>query len=190
MLWAVTGMHFRPREVNDPFGAMLVLSGGGRSAIPADFRGPPLNVLSYMAERAKHPVLRARLADVCWLLGRKRSAIAALASEAYVEIVKMVDAGELNFRFDDDYDPLKHDARDLLRRALQIGRAIGPDKPGPASAREMVSTLRARAFEKKLPIPIDWFAHLDLDFEISDAATVGSDVGARCWKHRSLCFVV
>jgi hypothetical protein len=178
MLWAVAGMHFRPREVNDPFGAMLVLSGGGRSAIPADFRGPPLDVLSYMAERAKHPVLRARLADVCWLLDRKRSAMAALASEAYVEIVKMVDAGELNFRFDDHYDPLKHDARDLLSRALQIGRAIGPDKPGPASAREMVSTLRARAFEKKLPIPIDWFAHLDLDFEISDAATVGSDVEA------------
>jgi len=30
-----------------------------------------------MAARAKYPVLRARLADVCWLLDRKRAQLAA-----------------------------------------------------------------------------------------------------------------
>jgi hypothetical protein len=68
MLAAVTGVQLmRAREPNDPFGAMFVFTDGRRSAVPADFRGPPIEVLAQMAERAKHPVLRARLADVSWL---------------------------------------------------------------------------------------------------------------------------
>jgi hypothetical protein len=43
------------------------------------------------------PVLRARLADISWLLERKRAALAGVATEAYVEIVKNVDAGTLKF---------------------------------------------------------------------------------------------
>jgi hypothetical protein len=179
MLWAVTGMHFRPREVNDPFGAMLVRPDGSRSALPADFRGPPLEVLSQMAQRAKHPVLRARLADIVWLLDKKRSALAKLASDAYVEIVEKVNTDQLKFRFDtDDHGALKYDARDLLRRALQIENAFAADKSGPTAARDMVAKLRARALEKLLPMPMDWFAHLDLDFGISDAAVVGREVEA------------
>ena len=176
MLWAVTGMHFKPREPNEPFGAAFVAPDGRRSALPADFRGPPINVLAQMAERAKHPVLRARLADVSWLLDRKRGALAADATVAYVDVVKKVDSGCLKFRFDKDRGALKYDARDLLRRALMIGRAIGMQKPGPTAAREMVARLRTRALEKSLPIAMDWFGHLDLDFRISDPIGVGKDV--------------
>jgi hypothetical protein len=176
MLWAVANMHFRPKQPNDPFGAMLVLADGGRSALPADFRGPPIEVLSQMASRAKHPVLRARLADVCWLLDQKRSTLAATASEAYVEIVEKVDAGQLKFRFDNEPDALTYEAADLLRRGLQIGHAIGRDKPGSLAPRKMVAALRARAFEKRLPHPALWFAHLDLDYGISDPGNVGKEV--------------
>jgi hypothetical protein len=38
-----------------------------------------------MATHAKHPVPRARLADVCWLLDRKRAQLGASAISAYVE---------------------------------------------------------------------------------------------------------
>lgn len=100
MLAAVMGMHFKPKEPNEPFGAMAVFADGRRSAIPADFRGSPVDVLAQMAERAKHPVLRARLADTCWLLDRKRGRLAGVAVAAYVEIVKLVDAGTLRFRFE------------------------------------------------------------------------------------------
>lgn len=177
MLWAVTGMHFRPRQPNDPFGAAWVYN-DRRSALLADFGGPPIEVLAQMAERAKHPVLRARLADVCWLLDRKRAALGKLAAEAYVEIIQKVDAGRLKFRFESEPDALNFEASNLLRRALQIGYAIGPDKPGPAAARQSVAALRVRAFAKRLPIPADWFAHLDLDFGISNPATVGKEVEA------------
>ena len=95
MLSAVMGMHFKPQEPNEPFGAMAVFADGRRSAMPADFRGSPIDVLAQMAERAKHPVLRARLADTSWLLDRKRGRLAGVAAAAYVEIVKLVDAGAL-----------------------------------------------------------------------------------------------
>jgi hypothetical protein len=64
MLWAVTGMQFRSKEPNEPFGAMMTFSDGRRSALPADFRGSPVEVLAHMAGQAKHPVLRARLTDI------------------------------------------------------------------------------------------------------------------------------
>jgi hypothetical protein len=102
MLAAVAGMLFKPQEPNEPFGAMAIGSDGRRSALPSDFRGPLVEVLADMAARAKHSVLRARLADTCWLLDRKKGQLAATAAAAYVKIVKKVDDGRLKFRFDKD----------------------------------------------------------------------------------------
>jgi hypothetical protein len=60
MLSAVTGIRFTPEHGNEPFAPMAVLADGRRSPIPEDFRGAPLEVLAYMAERAANTVLRAR----------------------------------------------------------------------------------------------------------------------------------
>ena len=38
MLSAITGMHFKPEERNEPFGPMVVFADGSRSAVPSDFR--------------------------------------------------------------------------------------------------------------------------------------------------------
>jgi len=73
MLAAVMGMHLKSQEPNEPFGPMVVWADGRRSAAPGDLRGEPVEVLAQMVLRAKHSVLRARLADVCWLLDRKRA---------------------------------------------------------------------------------------------------------------------
>jgi hypothetical protein len=178
MLAAVAGMLFKPQEPNEPLAAMAVFADGRRSAVPGDFRGTPADVLADMAARANHPVLRARLADVCWLLDRKKAQFAASAASAYVEVVKKVDAGELKFRFDEVSDVLAFEVRDLLRRVLGIGRAIGADKAGPSAAREIAADLRKRAFAKSLPVQALWFGHLDLDFEISDPGDVGTEVEA------------
>lgn len=175
MLAAVTGMMFWPQDPNEPFGAMAIFADGRRTAIPADFRGPPVEVLADMAVLAKHPVLRARLADTCWLLDRKKGQLAAVAAEAYVEIVNKVDCGALAFDDDEERGVLQVEVRDLLRRALLIGRVIGPEKPGPSTARQTVVVFRRRALEERLPIPLLWFSHLDLDFGISDPAKVGED---------------
>jgi hypothetical protein len=179
MLGGACGMLLQPAEPNEPFAAMAIFPGKGRSAIPSDFMGPPLEALVEMASLAKHPTLRARLGDLCWLLDRKRGALAGTAASAYVEIVEKVDSGVLKFQFDEDArGALRHRARDLLRRALFIGRAIGMEKPGPAAARALAVNLRARAVEKLMPAPALWFGHLELDFRITDAGQVGEEIEA------------
>jgi hypothetical protein len=106
MLAAVMDMHLKAQEPNEPFGPMVVWADGRRSAAPGDFRGEPVDVLAQMAARAKHPVLRARFADVCWLLDRKRAQLGMTAISAYVEIVKLVDSGALRFQFDNEQGAL------------------------------------------------------------------------------------
>jgi hypothetical protein len=80
ILAAVTGMHLKSQNQSEPFGPMVVSAEGRRTAAPRDFRGEPVAVLSEMAARAEHPVLRARLADVSWLLERKRAQLMVASS--------------------------------------------------------------------------------------------------------------
>jgi hypothetical protein len=179
MLAAVMGMHFKPNEPNEPFGAMVVFADGRRSATPTDFRGAPVDVLEAMAEKFSHPVMRARLADLCWLLDRKRGRLGVAAASAYVEIVAKADTGALRFRFDaGKHGALRHEARDLLKRALLIGHGTGMDKNGPSEAQKLAAGLRKRSVDEQLPMPAQMFGHLDLDFRISDPAEVGKDVEA------------
>jgi hypothetical protein len=176
MLAAVMGMQFKPNEPNDPFAAMVIWADGRRSAIPADFRGA-IEALAEMAGRAQHPVLRARLADLCWLLDRKRGRLGVNAATAYVEVVSKVDAGTLKFQFDEkENGALRHEARDLLKRALFIGRGTGMEKNGLSEAQKLVAILRKRAIEEQQTGPALMFGRLDLHFGISDAAQVGKDV--------------
>lgn len=149
MLSAVTGMHFKPEERHEPFGPMVTFADGRRSAIPSDFREGHVDLLAEMAERAKQPVLRARLVDVCWLLDRKRGNLGSLAVNAYAETVQKADRGVLKFRFESEEGALHPPARDYLRRALQVGRAIGWDNVETIAAREAVILLRKRAIESR-----------------------------------------
>ena len=176
MLSAVTGMHFKPQERHEPFGPMITFPDGRRSAIPSDFRGAHIDLLGEMARRAKNPVLRARLADVCWLLDRKRGDLGNLAVAAYVEIVQKADSGELKFRFQKELGALQYNVRDYLRRALQIGRAIGWDKPETIAAQEVVILLQKRAIEMRALVPVLWFCELDLDSRVSNPAEVAAGI--------------
>lgn len=176
MLAAAAGMMLRPEQKNEPFGPMLVLADGRRSPAPSDFRGQPEDVLVVAAETAQHPALKARLADLCWVLDRKKGKLGAAAVAAYTDVVKRVDDGSLMFPFDEGQGALKHDARNLLRRALHISKAVGWDKSEAIAAREMVSDLRARSIQESLALPAFWFSELDLDFRISDPEAIATDV--------------
>jgi hypothetical protein len=182
MLSAACGMLLRPNEKNDPFGAMMIFADGRRSPVPSDFRGAPIEVLSSVAEKAKHPALRARLGDLCWFLDRKKGKMASSAIAAYVDIVKGVDTGALAFRYDEGGGALKHDARDLLRRALHLARAVGWDNSEALTARALTAELRARAITEGRLIPALWFNELDLQFSVSDPASVGKELEALSGK--------
>jgi len=121
-------------------------------------------------------VLKARLADLSWLLERRRGAVGSLAVTAYVDIVEGVESGALKFPFADDWGPLEHGALDLLRRALQIGWGIGRDKPEVIRARETVVRLRERAIELRTAVAVVWFSELDLDFAVSEPLAVADGI--------------
>jgi hypothetical protein len=92
--------------------------------------------------------------------------------------VKQADSGALKFQYERDPGALKIEARDLLRRALSIARAMGSDQTAGPAARAMAADLRVRSFEGLLPIPALWFGHLDLDLGISDPGEVGKEIEA------------
>jgi hypothetical protein len=177
MLAAVTNMQLRPRDKHEPFGPMAVMSNGNRSATPADFRGH-VEQLSNMALRAVNPVLRSRLADVTWVLDRKRAAAATAAISSYVEIVNGIKRDEPEEREEHDFGVLRLDVQDYMRRALQIGRAIGWDKPETLAARGLGIELRELAFRRRKAAPIYWFSYLDLDFDLSSSDRVSEELEA------------
>src|SRR5262249_18760758 len=118
ILGAVCSFHFRPENRDDPFGPMARFS-DSRTAVPEDFRGRPVEVLAHSIERIENPAVRARVADVVWLLERKRVAAGWHAVEGYAETVRCVKNGERTFRVEEggvhDFEVAEH-----LRRGIQI----------------------------------------------------------------------
>lgn len=176
MLSAITGMHFKPHEREEPFGPMLAMADGRRSAIPVDFHDGHIDLLADMAMRAANPVLRARLADVAWLLDRRRGKLGRIAITAYLDTIEALEAGTLKFPLSDSAGALDHGARELLCRALHVGRTIGWDKPEAVRARAAVVRLRERAMMLRSGVAVLWFTELDLDFGVSDPAVVGAGI--------------
>ncbi len=174
MLRAITQMHFKPQEVNEPFGALFIM-GNQRSAIPSDFRNH-VDIIAEMANRAKNVVLRARLSDLCWLLERKRSDMALAAISAYGDIVQKTDQNELQFSFSDEQGALQPEAKYYLLRALLIDRAIGSNKSETTVAKNLVVKLRMQAAKELKLVPLHWFSELDLDFNISEADEVAEKI--------------
>ncbi len=175
MLSAVTQMYFKPKESQEPFGPMMAMADGRRTAAPADFR-TQVETLAILAERAVNPVLKARLSDLCWLLERRRAKQGFAAVTAYTETVRKMGAGELKHRFLEDKGALHHDGRDALLRALYIGHALGDDKPETTAARDLAKYLRKKCLSDGTPVEVHRFSRLDLDYGTSDPSEIGTDI--------------
>jgi hypothetical protein len=174
-LWGLTGLHFKPADINEPFGPMMVYSNGARSAILSDFSGH-IDMLATMAVTTSNLVLKARLSDICWLLDRKRAALGTAAISSYLKILREIEAGELKFGFNVGDDRLRHETYEYLLRALGIGRTIGWNKPESLAARQMLIDIRKRAIEARVLLPTHWFSSLDLQFGVSDPGETASDL--------------
>jgi hypothetical protein len=174
MLAAAMHMHFKPHERHEPFGPILVMD-GRRSAIPSDFRAQ-VDAFAIAAERTKNPVLKARLADLCWLLDRKKAALGFIALTSYVEIVAGMETRELTHRTLDASGALHHKSRDLLLRALCIGQSLGRDKSETLAAQDAVRRLRNQSLTDGSQVEVLRFAALDLDFGVSEPVEVAAGI--------------
>lgn len=175
LLQSLTGMNFKPEDANEPFGPMVVLPDGRRSAIPEDFRGH-LDVLGSLAKATNNVVLRARLCDLVWLLDRRQWVHGVEAIKAYIELVTRIEAGELKFGSGDDDFPFHPNTRDVLLRALGLARLLGWDKPEAQSARDQLVAVRQRAVAARAAVPVHWYCELDLQMRISDPLTIAAEI--------------
>lgn len=175
MLHDLTSMHFKPEDYNEPFGPMMVLANGMRTAIPADFRGH-IDMIDAMARESANVALKARLSDVAWLLDRKRSSLGAEAIKAYVELIRLIENGDIKFRHTPEGARFHHGTWLYLVRSLKIGRTIGWEKAETEAAKQSLVAIRNRAVRDCDPVAVHWFSSVDLQFQVSDPMAVASDL--------------
>lgn len=122
MLASVLCMHETPSRAS-PFGPVMVMADGTRSAAPDDFSGPLVEVVVAARGRLNHPVARARLAHLAWFLERRRRDEGLAALHAYIEIIESLDHGRLEARGERGVHGVT--GRDLLRRAFGVCHGLG-----------------------------------------------------------------
>ncbi len=172
MLGAVCSFHFRPDYRDDPFGPMMQF-GDRRTAVPNDFKGAPVEMLAGSTTRFSNPAVRARVADMVWLLDRKRAEAGWQAIDAYGDIVAGV--RERRHVFRPEVGPHGYETAGVLRRSIQIARVLGWDDDKSLALRAQVATLRADAAQIVNAGSFRRLATLDLDYRISPSALVGEE---------------
>ncbi len=173
MLGSIASFYFKPENQAEPYGPMMRFE-GKRTAQPDDFSKAIAQMLAAQLERVSHPGLRARLADLVWIVDRKQHAAAAEAVAAYAAIVDALVEKSATLRRG-QADEHGHEVPQFLRRALQIGKAIGWDKDVVLKARGQVAALRKSSVETAKTFSHIRFATLDLDYQISDPIEIATD---------------
>ena len=175
MLAAICGMHCKPSEPNEPFGAMMTWA-DRRTAIPTDFNDQ-VELLSVIAAKVRNLTLRARLSDVCWFLQRNRTALGLQAANAYADIIDEISKGTLSWHYG-ERDVLHHNSCDIIMRALQIAWIAGRNSPEMDRIRALSRALREKALVSGDVVVILWFSEQDLNCNTSDAAEIGDSLKA------------
>jgi hypothetical protein len=137
MLGAVCSFYFKPSQSAEPYGPMMI-HGSARSAQASDFKGNPTMVLAEQIGRVAHLGVKARVADLVWLLDCKQATAGLSAIAGYYNIVSSIRSEAATLR-NDQHDAHFHEVPNFLRRAMQIGKAVGWDKPEVVEARAFVS---------------------------------------------------
>ncbi len=114
-LWLLAdacSMRLVPRSSNEPYRPYFVV-GNGRSPIPNDFTNDQAEFFAQIVDEIDDVLLRARLADLVWLIKEPRTPrFALLAIDAYRQIPL-------------DQKAWLRDGRTCWQRALQLSRQLG-----------------------------------------------------------------
>jgi hypothetical protein len=165
LLAAVTQVHFKPSDLAEPYGPMLVM-GEQRSLIPSDLGGTQSAVFTSVASEISNPGLRSRLADIAWLNDRKQAAMAQLAVGSYCAAVQVVIDGKAEFFLEDAKATSYHGTR-FLRRACQIANMTGWKEPEASTLKGMIATLSESAFNERDARGFLKMGELDADYRIT-----------------------
>lgn len=160
MLASILGMHETPSKT-PPFSPVLIRSDGYRSAAPDDFAGPFVEVIVGVLEYIEHPVARARLAHLAWLLERRRKDQGLTALHAYIEILDRLDDRRLEAR--GERGILGVASRDLLKMAFSVCRGLGRPNKEQQRLNEILANLLRRAEAEDDGLAVRLFSDLALE---------------------------
>jgi len=116
LIAAFCGLNCRYDNPDEPFGPMFT-TGDKRSFIPQDLSISDREVLCYLANKVRWPLLAARLNDLVWYLraaGRTSHTYARAAIASYIEIARM-------FRDEEDH---WFEGLDALKRAFLLSKSL------------------------------------------------------------------
>ena len=120
LLAHLLGMGFRPDEVNNPFKSFATWEDGSRTIATDDFTENHLLVFRKILERTNSPAIKARVADVLWIMTKPAKRIdAELAIQSYIALsvlLRNADVKEILY------------ASYYLKRAIQIWLQLGGDE--------------------------------------------------------------
>jgi hypothetical protein len=104
-------MMLRPESTNEPFGPIM-MTRDARSATPGDFAEGDLALLSEILREVDDVWLRARLADLLWLLETPRDPKKALIAIDSYRAIPL------------DEETWLHGGQDCWRRAIVLARML------------------------------------------------------------------
>ncbi|MCP1469680.1 hypothetical protein J3E64_001362 [Sphingobium sp. OAS761] len=141
VLAGASSLILRPADPLQPF-APLIEMAHGSSARPEAYRGPQAETFGDLAPSLEQPALRARLADLAWVLA-KRADAARVAIDAYLECIQRLVQRRGHMR-GDRYNASTDRALDLLARVCVIQRQLG-GKDQPPSHIALAKRVRDQA---------------------------------------------
>jgi hypothetical protein len=146
-------MMLQPASLNEPFQPMFVM-GGRRSALPQDLSSSDIEVLATVVDELDDVLLKARVADLVWLVRKPREVrFALMAIDAYCAVPFSTTEAWIR------------GGRECWDRAARLARSVG--EPGHDRWVEIESALLA-AFEQ---------AHIDDGYMIAWIAELMDKVG-------------
>lgn len=175
LLAQIAGVHLSPSDRGRIWVPGLQMS-GGRSMLPGDIRGEQSDVIEAMLPAIRHPVLRARLADVVWTNDLRKGVVAKVAVEAYCETIECLMSGTLKAAYPVGGRDLV-DAQTPAHRVLQIASNVKKKSaPLPDRLVSVLKALYAQALQEAQPVIFSRIAQLCVDYKLIDPKDAAPDL--------------
>ncbi len=172
VLAVICSYHFNPDRA-DAFTPQMIM-GGKRTLIPSDFVEKQLKILVEIVKRFDHPLLRARIADVCWYMNRKLHEVAMLAAESYLMAVQDFFSNKLLHQYESDFKvPSK--ITELIERAFSIYALIGKRNAIPQIAKDTLLLAQETAKENSDLVAFNNLSLLSQSYKLSEWNLIASE---------------
>jgi hypothetical protein len=175
LIGQICSIGLRPSGLGNVWLPLFSFANGERSPVAEDYRGETAKLLGTIVSRIDSLALKARLADIAWSNNRHDAASAAVAIEAYCNIVDGLLDGQLKRLYDLN---LSIAAKTPIHRALQIARFTSKSGTKPQNVVDTFERLYTATRDQEDIAILAQLAELALEFRLKDAATLAPQLEA------------